>query len=114
VEGEPVTRHVFKAIEVSVDKPVYGLFVAKKVDPNTSDAFHNARYWRDRRTFIATPVVALEIKQILALIQRMKQYPVTVAGIRELLENILSLQRNFESGPSWFEAYSTLYEHWLT
>lgn len=30
-----------------------------------------------------------------------------------LLENILSLQRNFESGPSWFEAYSTLYEHWL-
>jgi hypothetical protein len=44
----------------------------------------------------------------------MKQYPVTVAGIRELLENILSLQRNFESGPSWFEAYSTLYEHWLT
>jgi AlwI restriction endonuclease len=113
VEGEPVTRHVFKAIEDSMDKPVYGLFVAKKVDPNTSDAFHNARYWRDRRTFIATPIVALEIKQILALIQRMKQYPVTVADIRGLLENILSLQRNFESGPSWFEAYSTFYEHWL-
>ncbi len=113
VEGEPVTRHVFKAIENSGDKPVYGLFVAKKVDPNTSDAFHNARYWRDRRAYVATPVIALEIKQIIALIQHMKQHPVAVTDIREIFESILSLQKSYESGPSWFEAYSTLYEQWL-
>ncbi|HYT34687.1 MAG TPA: AlwI family type II restriction endonuclease, partial [Ktedonobacteraceae bacterium] len=113
VEGEPVTRHVFKAIESSSDKPVYGLFVAKKVDPNTSDAFHHARYWRDRRTYVDTPVIALEIKQVIALIKRMRVYPMTVAGVRELFESILSLQRNFESGPSWYEAYTSFYETWL-
>jgi hypothetical protein len=112
-EGEPVTRHVFKAIENSGDKPVYGLFVAKNVDPNTSDAFHNARYWRDWRTFVDTPIIALNIKQVIALIQRMRIFPVTVAEIRELFESILKLQKNFENGPAWHEAYSSFYEKWL-
>lgn len=112
-EGEPVTRHVFKAIENSGDKPVYGLFVAKNVDPNTSDAFHNARYWRDWRTFVDTPIIALNIKQVIALIQRMRIFPVTVAEIRELFESILKLQKNFENGPAWHEAYSIFYEKWL-
>jgi AlwI restriction endonuclease len=113
MEGEPVTRHVFKALENNGNKPVYGLFVAKKLDPNTSDAFHNARYWRDRRTFVNTPIISLEIKQIIGLIQLMKHRPVTVKDIRTLFDTILSLQKNFESGPAWYEAYSTLYEKWL-
>ena len=114
VEGEPVTRHVFKAIENSGNKPVYGLFIAKKVDPNTADAFHNARYWRDQRAYVATPIIALEIKQMIALIQHMKHHPVAIVNIRKLFEDILNLQSSFENGPSWFEAYSTLYKHWLT
>ncbi len=112
-EGEPVTRHVFKAKENSGDKAVYGLFVAKKVDPNTSDAFHNARYWRDWRTPVDTPIIALNIKQVIALIQRMRIFPVTVAEIRELFEGILKLQKNFENGPAWYEAYVSFYERWL-
>ncbi|NJM40795.1 MAG: AlwI family type II restriction endonuclease [Anaerolineae bacterium] len=60
-EGEPVTRHVFKEIGQKPDKKVYGLFVAGKLDPNTVDAFHNARYWKSWQQFILTPVVAVEI-----------------------------------------------------
>ncbi len=46
-EGEPVTRHVYTAIRDGDDRPVYGLFVTGRLDPNTVDAFHNSRYWRD-------------------------------------------------------------------
>jgi hypothetical protein len=71
-EGEPVTRHVFTAIENSGDKAVYGLFITKKLDPNTADAFHYARYWRNRRDYVPTPIVALEIEQIIALVKHMQ------------------------------------------
>ena len=114
VEGEPVTRHVFTAIESSGDTPVYGLFVTKKLDPNTADAFHQARYWRNRRDYISTPVIALEINQVIALVQRIQQQPVTAADIRVLLDRILQLQQTHPHGPAWYEAYSALYEQWVT
>lgn len=113
VEGEPVTRHVFTAIEKSGDMPVYGLFVTKKLDPNTADAFHQARYWRNKRDYVSTPVVALEIDQVIALVHRMQEQPVTAADIRALLENFLKLQDAYEHGPAWYEAYSRLYEQWV-
>src|SRR5260370_17744014 len=59
VEGEPVTRHVFKAIENSGNKPVYALFVAEKVNPITFYAFHNALYWIHRTTSFTTPLFSL-------------------------------------------------------
>lgn len=113
-EGEPVTRHVFSEIEKSSDKPVYGLFVARKLDPNTADAFHHARYWRNRRESVATPVVALEIEQVIVLVQRIRQQSVTSATIRELLESILRIQDAHPHGPAWYEAYSVLYEQWVS
>jgi len=111
-EGEPVTRHVYTTITKS-DRPVYGLFIANKLDPNTADAFYKARYWHDWKTTpTPTPVVALETKQIVSLIHRMRSQPLTVANIKELLSSILELQDNCEDGPSWYKSYSGLYETW--
>jgi AlwI restriction endonuclease len=112
-EGEPVTRHVFKAIEASDGKPVYGLFIAKKLDPNTIDAFHKARYWRNFKGFVPTPVVALEIQQVLQLIEQVKSRSITAADLRELLDSILHLQDSYPHGPAWYEAYSQVYEQWV-
>jgi len=112
-ESEPVTRHVFKAIESSSGKPVYGLFVAKKLDPNTIDAFHKARYWRNYKSFVPTPVVALDIKQMLKLIERMKAQSVTTINFRELLDCILQLQDTYPYGPEWYEEYCKVYEEWV-
>lgn len=115
MEGEPVTRHVYTAIQASGGKPVYGLFVARQLDPNTADAFHKARYWpsKEWKTPVATPVVALEIDQILALISLMQtQGMLTPSDIRTLLDNILEMQEDYESGPEWFKAYSKYYDNW--
>jgi hypothetical protein len=113
MEGEPVTRHVFKAIEASGDKPVYGVFVAKRLNPNTIDAFHNARYWKNYEKYIITPIVALEIKQLLKLVACLKYHSVSIADVRKLLDTILDMQKEFNNGPDWYNAYSRFYERWL-
>lgn len=112
-EGEPVTRHVFKAIEESGDTPVFGLFVAKKIDPNTVDAFYQARYWRNWTTAVDTPIVALEMKHIMALIQRMKTHTVAYTDILELFRHILELQKAHPHGPAWYKAYCQYYDEWV-
>ncbi|HLL78900.1 MAG TPA: AlwI family type II restriction endonuclease [Ktedonobacteraceae bacterium] len=113
-EGEPVTRHVFKAIEESDSKPVYGLFVAKRLDPNTIDAFFKARYWKNFERFTPTSVVALEIGQVLKLIERIKSRPVSIEDIRMLFDRILQLQNEYPHGPAWYKAYSAMYEQWVS
>lgn len=113
MEGEPVTRHAFKAIEASGDKPVYGVFVAKRLDPNTIDAFHNPRYWKNYEKYIITPIIALEIKQLLKLVACLKYHSVPIADVRKLLDTILDMQKEFNNGPDWYNAYSRFYERWL-
>jgi hypothetical protein len=106
MEGEPVTRHVFKVIREGSAKPVYGLFVAKDIDPNTVDAFHNARYWPDWNSAITTPVVPINIEHALELVRRMQKESITVGTLRSLLDQILKLQSDYETGPEWYRAYS--------
>lgn len=47
MEGEPVRRHVSDAV-LKYDKPVYGLFIAVKIDTNTAETFrHGVWYARN-------------------------------------------------------------------
>ena len=47
MEGEPVRRHVSDAV-FRYDKPVYGMFIAVKIDTNTAETFrHGVWYTRD-------------------------------------------------------------------
>lgn len=112
-EGEPVTRHVYKAI-IEMSKPVYGLFVANKLDPNTADAFHQARYWSDWNTTIQTPIVALTTDQVLTLVNHMREQGLKVTDLRILFDRILGLQNDYADGPSWYKAYSELYLLWAS
>ncbi len=47
MEGEPVRRHVSDAV-LKYDKPVYGMFIAVKIDTNTAETFrHGVWYTKD-------------------------------------------------------------------
>jgi len=47
MEGEPVRRHVSDAV-LKYDKPVYGMFIAVKIDTNTAETFrHGIWYAKD-------------------------------------------------------------------
>lgn len=65
MEGEPVRRHVSDAV-LKYDKPVYGLFIANKIDTNTAETFrHGVWYAKD------------DVKQKLDIV------PLTLAQFRE-------------------------------
>ena len=40
MEGEPVRRHVSDAV-LKYDKPVYGMFIAVRIDTNTAETFRH-------------------------------------------------------------------------
>ena len=44
MEGEPVRRHVSDAV-LKYDKPVYGLFIANKIDTNTAETFRHGVWY---------------------------------------------------------------------
>lgn len=44
MEGEPVRRHVSDAI-LKYDKPVYGMFIAVKIDTNTAETFRHGIWY---------------------------------------------------------------------
>lgn len=44
MEGEPVRRHVSDAV-LKYNKPVYGLFIANKIDTNTAETFRNGVWY---------------------------------------------------------------------
>ena len=65
MEGEPVRRHVSDAV-LKYDKPVYGMFIAVKIDTNTAETFrHGIWYARE------------DLKQRLDIV------PLTLAQYRE-------------------------------
>ena len=65
MEGEPVRRHVSDAV-LKYDKPVYGMFIAVKIDTNTAETFrHGVWYARG------------DVKQRLDIV------PLTLAQYRE-------------------------------
>jgi len=44
MEGEPVRRHVSDAV-LKYDKPVYGLFIAVRIDTNTAETFRHGVWY---------------------------------------------------------------------
>lgn len=44
MEGEPVRRHVSDAV-IQYDKPVYGMFIAVKIDTNTAETFRHGVWY---------------------------------------------------------------------
>ena len=44
MEGEPVRRHVSDAV-LKYDKPVYGMFIAVRIDTNTAETFRHGIWY---------------------------------------------------------------------
>jgi hypothetical protein len=70
MEGEPVRRHVADVVErhrATSGKPVFGLFVAPSVDPNTAEAFGRATWMYPDGRRIAVDIVPVTIRQFTSI-----------------------------------------------
>lgn len=100
MEGEPVRRHVSDAV-LKYDKPVYGMFIAVRIDTNTAETFrHGIWYAKDdvkQRLNIVPLTLAQFQKYFVAMFDANKAKPETV---RDLLVECES-QRDVLEAPAW-------------
>lgn len=62
MEGEPVRRHVADLVMES-DKPVYGIFVANKIDSNTAETFRIGVWYNQNDERMALKIVPFTLEQ---------------------------------------------------
>lgn len=62
MEGEPVRRHVADLV-LHKDKPVYGIFIANKIDSNTAETFRIGVWYTPKDKKMALKIVPLTLEQ---------------------------------------------------
>lgn len=100
MEGEPVRRHVSDAV-LKYDKPVYGLFIANKIDTNTAETFRHGVWYAKDDSKQRLDIVPLTLKQF-------KDYFVSMFEAKkaapELLRDLIvecDTKRDELSAPKW-------------
>lgn len=102
MEGEPVRRHVSDAV-LKYDKPVYGMFIAVKIDTNTAETFrHGIWYAKDdvkQRLNIVPLTLAQFQKYFVAMFEADCASP---ENVRLVLDECTGRRDDFDA-PSWKE-----------
>lgn len=62
MEGEPVRRHVADCV-MSENKPVYGVFVANRIDSNTAETFRIGVWYNNKDERMALRIVPFTLRQ---------------------------------------------------
>ena len=62
MEGEPVRRHVSDAV-LKYDKPVYGMFIAVKIDTNTAETFRHGVWYAKGDVKQRLTIIPLTLEQ---------------------------------------------------
>ena len=103
-EGEPVRRHVADLVShygVQSRKPVYGLFIANRIDSNTAETFRIGVWYTrtdDKMRLDIIPLTLVQFKAFFEVLFISGQ--VEVAFIRELLDMCGGL-RSAHEAPAW-------------
>ena len=86
MEGEPVRRHVSDAVLRWAPKPVYGLFIAVKIDTNTAETFRHGIWYTKEDEQQELQIVPLTLAQYQMYFEAMfTSGEATPTRVRELL-----------------------------
>ena len=100
MEGEPVRRHVSDAV-LKYDKPVYGMFIAVKIDTNTAETFRHGIWYAKgdvkQRLNIVPLTLAQFRKYFVAMFEANKATP---ERLRDLILKCES-KRDIMGAPEW-------------
>ena len=100
MEGEPVRRHVSEAV-LKYDKPVYGLFIAVRIDTNTAETFRHGVWYAKGDVKQRLNIVPLTLTQFqkyfVAMFEAKQANPV---NLRDLILKCEAARDNLEA-PAW-------------
>ena len=107
MEGEPVRRHVSDAA-LKYNKPVYGMFIAVRIDTNTAETFRHGIWYAKgdvkQRLDIVPLTLAQYQKYFVAMFQRKQARP---EMFRDLILKCES-QRDVLEAPVWKQYISDM------
>ncbi len=100
-EGEPVRRHVADLVSQYEGKPVYGLFIANRIDSNTAETFRIGVWYTRDDTKMQLNIIPVTLEQFQLFFESMfMSNRVEVALIRQLMDQCVSIRASHEA-PSW-------------
>lgn len=106
MEGEPVRRHVSDAV-LKYDKPVYGMFIAIRIDTNTAETFRHGIWYAKGDVKQRLHIVPLTLgqfqKYFVAMFEAKKANP---EKLRDLIVKCES-RRDFLEAPAWKQYIDT-------
>lgn len=100
MEGEPVRRHVSDAI-LNYHKPVYGLFIAVKVDTNTAETFRHGVWYTKNDIKQRLDIVPLTLDQFQKYFVSMFQGGQAEPEILKDLIVQCGTKRDYLDAPTW-------------
>ncbi len=103
-EYSSVPRHV-AAIAESVEKPVFGVFIAPRIEPNMAQQLFTAS-WHINDEFMNLNIVPFSTEQIVAILQNFKRKKFSVKELKEALEKCTELKTKVKNGKEWYEKIS--------
>lgn len=100
MEGEPVRRHVSDAV-LKYDKPVYGMFIAVKIDTNTAETFRHGIWYARGDVKQRLDIVPLTLSQYREYFMAMfRTGHVNPEKLRELIL-LCETRRDILNAPRW-------------
>ncbi len=113
MEGEPVRRHVSDAV-LNYNKPVYGLFLAIRIDTNTAETFRHGIWYAKGDVKQRLDIVPLSLEQFrrhfVSMFEGKQARP---EHLRDLILQCETERDNLEA-PAWMEYINSIVEHKVT
>lgn len=107
MEGEPVRRHVSDAV-LKYDKPVYGMFIAVRIDTNTAETFRHGIWYAKGDVKQRLDIVPLTLEQFqkyfVAMFEGNQAKP---EHLRDLILEC-EIKRDILDAPDWKQHISTV------
>lgn len=107
MEGEPVRRHVSDAV-LKYDKPVYGLFLAIRIDTNTAETFRHGIWYAKGDVKQRLDIVPLSLEQFrrhfVSMFEGKQAHP---EHLRDLILQCEAERDNLEA-PAWMMYIETV------
>ena len=103
-EGEPVRRHVANLVTHyagTTGKPVYGLFIANRIDSNTAETFRIGIWYTNEDARMRLDIIPMTLADFKTFFEAMFRAGQVDAGhVRELLDQCSELRQHHEA-PAW-------------
>ena len=102
MEGEPVRRHVSDAV-LSYNKPVYGLFIAVKIDTNTAETFRHGIWYTKGDIKQRLHIIPIPLEQFRNFFTSLFKYKkANPNSFRDIIIKCSAVRKNMDA-PEWKE-----------